>query len=192
MVRAAEGHAAKRGGLGSRRWADIRLAASLVCEKGVMLKIHGVEVCPLLPERAGRAWLSFDKEDSKQANGHSRHQGRKPRDTVGKPSARDLQRQERSARRLLKFQEFKCSWSSICQRLLHQDRAKLRDQVWTGWMRSRPKSSAPPTPAPVPTVVLAPSPGMRVRIAGVQARQLSELDTNFDAQAGRVGDNFLS
>jgi len=58
VVRAAEGHAAKRGGLGSRRWADIRLAASLVCEKGVMLKIHGVEVCPLLPERAGRALLS--------------------------------------------------------------------------------------------------------------------------------------
>ena len=160
VLRAAEGHAARRGGLGARRWADIRQAARLACDTGVMVKLHDVEIHPLLTED-GQAFLSYDKENGGQCNRHDAGRGQKPSNTIGKASARELQRQQRSARRLLKFQEVKRFWLTAAQQLLHGDRAKLRNDVWTSWMRSRPTPPAPPVPVPAAAAVIAPAPGMR-------------------------------
>ena len=188
VLRAAEGHAARRGGLGARRWADIRQAARLACDTGVMVKLHDVEIHPLLTED-GQAFLSYDKENGGQCNRHDAGRGQKPSNTIGKASARELQRQQRSARRLLKFQEVKRFWLTAAQQLLHGDRAKLRNDVWTSWMRSRPTPPAPPVPVPAAAAVIAPAPGMRVRIVGVQARPelngQSGTTGTFDLEKGR-------
>ena len=84
VLRAAEGHAARRGGLGARRWADIRQAARLACDTGVMVKLHDVEIHPLLTED-GQAFLSYDKENGVQCNRHDAGRGQKPSNTMARP-----------------------------------------------------------------------------------------------------------
>ena len=72
---------------------------------------------------------------------------------------------------------------------MHRDRAKLLNSVWTDWMGSKPPPPALPMPAQAPAAVLAPAPGMRVRITGVQARQelngQSGTTGTFDNEKGR-------
>ena len=188
VLRVAEGHAAKRGGLGARRWADIRQAARVAYDNSVVITVHGVEVYPLISEDR-KILLSSEKENDGQASRHNERRAQKSRETIGKISARELQQQERSAHRLLKFQETKRFWGSIVQRLLHRDRAKLLNSVWTDWMGSKPPPPSMPVPAHAPAAVLAPAPGMRVRITGVQARQelngQSGTTGTFDNKKGR-------
>jgi len=173
VVAAAEGHAAKRGGLGARSWADIRLAARLACEQGVIVKLHGVEVHPILCTDR-KASLSSAKENGGQVSKHAGISGQQPTEAAGHATARPSRAQQRSAERLLQFQEKKraAAWLSLSQRILHRARAKLRDDVWTSWMRSRAAPSAPPAPPTViaTPVVIAPAPDTPVRLSGLQSR----------------------
>ena len=88
------------------------------------------------------------------------------------PSKRQQRQQLRSAQRLSKFNEAKHRWQSWLHRVQRTDRAKLRADVWTDWMRSRAPSAVSPTPASmsVPKPVLTPAPGSQVQISGLQAK----------------------
>ena len=194
----AEGHAAKRGGLGAKRWADIRQAARLARTEGVVLLVHGVEVSPhgmeLMSAQENLPPTSHSNRPTDELEGHKQA---KQQSTEAVTAARQVpsKRQQRSAQRLGTFQARKRAelWLSLTQRLLKQSRAKLLNSTWTSWMASRPKSasstpSPPPAEAPAPAV-LTPAPDMRVQIYGLQSRpELNEIVGvvgDYDATTGR-------
>ena len=185
--KSAEGHAAKRGGLGSKRWADIRQAARLARTEGVVLVVHGVEVSPFGVEPMCAQENLPPNSQSHRRSDEREGRGQQAMEAVASARATSpSKRQQRSAQRLLVFQEKKRAelWLSITQRLLKQSRAKLRDSTWTGWMASRPKSTPSPPPPVVASTpaVLTPAPGMRAQIFGLKSRpELNEI-------AGVVGE----
>jgi len=190
----AAGPAAKRGGHGAR-WAETRQAARIARTEGVIIVLHPDGRTEVKPKPARQ---EENTPSNTQSDTTGERDGQKPTltEAVGngssKPSKRQLKRQELSTQRLHKFQELKRRWLLLSHKLLQPDRAKLRNAVWTSWMSDRvPTSLDPPkpTPEPSPPPVLAPAPGMHVRIAGLQSKQ--ELNDNigivsaYDAKAGR-------
>ena len=95
---------AKRGRLNDRAWRDVRRAARIAREEGVSLRVHGVEVTGLLKQQwVAKRCVHVAKQQpaesaaSKQASA-----------AAGDSSQPQLsRRQQRSAQRLLEFQEKK-------------------------------------------------------------------------------------
>lgn len=184
--------AEKHGCVSARRWKDLRQAARLARTEGVTLIMHGITISPLSAhggkenrQPAGNGEKAKTMRDTKA---HQQTESDAPAPaTVSK-------RQQRSLQRLAQFNETKQAaqrferWSAFIQRavarLLHRDRVKLRDQVWTDWMRSRTPSASGSPPQVSPSAskpVLTPEPGSCVRISGLQAR------TDLNHQVGTAG-----
>ena len=97
--------AAKRGRRSERAWADVSRAADIARAKGVMVKVHGIEVMPLSLPFARRPADLAERVVQKPADAAVPKQ---PSEAVDEASPPPLsKRKQRSAQRLMKFQEKK-------------------------------------------------------------------------------------
>ena len=141
--------AAKRGCLSARHWQDIRQAARTARSEGITLIIHGVTVVPAVCGKENQPEPQHKSTTTTACSGR----GQQPRKAIGdahdhQPKSQQDQQQptkqqrenQRSLARLRAFQQaLACGlhWLPLVQRLLHQDRVKSRDRVWTEFMRRR-------------------------------------------------------
>ena len=133
---------ATRGCPNARRWQDIRQAARLSRSEGVTLIIH----------KNGDVTVTSkgDKENQSQPSNTTKstsHDGRerKPTATAGDASAQPSKKQQRDAKRAeanrardaQHAQESRVAerWQPLAHLLRRRKRAKLRNDVWTEYMR---------------------------------------------------------
>ena len=126
--------ASKSSFLSARHAADIRKMARIARIEGITLNVHGVTIGP------ANGILQLQDHEVTNAT----HDGHAPSTESGedvciKPS----KRQQKRAQRLADYNEAKraaacgARWLPLAQVLLRRSRAKLRSDVWTGWMRSK-------------------------------------------------------
>ena len=119
--------AAKRGCRSERAWADVSRAADIARAKGVMVKVHGIEIMPLSLQPARKKPAVAAKVVQKPADAAVPKQ---PSEAVDEASPPPLsKRKQRSAQRLVKFQEKKRAAMRA---------AKLRSLLWRAWAQYRP------------------------------------------------------
>ena len=111
--------------LSARQWQEIRQAARLARSEGVEVTRYGFTIRPA-PDpnmRARASQPSAPHEDARTTSTPSKKQ----------PSPRDVRRAQDFQARTRTTQR----WLPLIRRLLRADRRKIRDDVWTGWMRAR-------------------------------------------------------
>ena len=119
--------AAKRGRRSERAWADVSRAADIARAKGVVVKVHGIEIMPLSVHSSRKPADLAMEVMRKPADAAVPKQ---PSEAVDETSPPPLsKRKQRSAQRLMTFQEKK--------RQLFKA-AKLRSLLWRAWAQYRP------------------------------------------------------
>ena len=100
---AAAGPTAKRGRLSDRMWADVRVAARIARDEEVTVRVHGV-----LVGRPNRSLMKMHEHEVRQKPAAKAVAPTPPSAPPGDTSAAPRsKRRQRSARRLLEFQEAK-------------------------------------------------------------------------------------
>ena len=128
MVNTHEAHPARRprGSLSARQWQEIRQAARLARSEGVEVTRYGFTFRPAPADpnmSVHRASESSTRGGARTTSAPSKKQ----------PSPRDVRRAQEFQARTRITQR----WLPLVHRLLRADRRKIRDNVWTGWMRAR-------------------------------------------------------
>jgi hypothetical protein len=94
---------AKRGRLSERMWADVRVAARVARDEGVPLRVHGVDVLPIVQKQHKKAKAHKTPQPKAEAAG-----GEGSEAACGEaPPRPPSKRQQRQARRLEEFHEKK-------------------------------------------------------------------------------------
>ena len=96
---------AKRGRLSERAWADVRRAARLARAEGITLKVHGVEITGVLKQPQVAKTRTKRKAQQGPAETAASEQPSTVADEASPPPL--SKRKQRSAQRLLEFQEKK-------------------------------------------------------------------------------------
>jgi len=96
---------ARRGRLSERAWADVRRAARLARAEGITLKVHGVEITGVLKQPQVAKTRTKRKAQQRPAETAASEQPSTVADEASPPPL--SKRKQRSAQRLLEFQEKK-------------------------------------------------------------------------------------
>jgi len=137
--KASSAKTAYRGSLSRRQWDDLRQAARLARACGAGFILHGVQVVPPGDVHRGRKIPERTDGEKKKMPVPDAHES-ESKDTGDEARANTSKRQQKSAQRREEWREKKrdeergACWLSIVQHLLHRDRKKLCDEVWTAWM----------------------------------------------------------
>ena len=134
--KASSAKTAYRGSLSRRQWDNLRQAARLARACGAGFILHGVQVVPPGDVHRGRKIPERIDGEKKKMPVPDAHES-ESKDTGDEARANTSKRQQKSAQRREEWREKKrdeergACWLSIVRRLLHRDRKKLCDEVWT-------------------------------------------------------------